>query len=145
MHKTKYAAGMRIRFLNDLTAEPTGEHPSLIYAKKGDGGRITKVGGCCEGYMVKWDNWQSAAFGCEEKDFVLESRYKDEHKDGKIVLNFLKWLKNDPTDPTLQDIEIYFSHMIGATGKVDGEVKRKLIKEWLEDRAFENYLDSLQG
>ena len=73
----KYAAGMRIRFLRDLECGPTGEHPALIYARKGDGGRITKIGDCWEGYWVKWDHWPSAAFGCEEKDFVIESRYKN--------------------------------------------------------------------
>lgn len=74
---SKYAAGMRIRFLRDLTVGATGDHPPLVYAYKGDGGRITRVGGCWEGFWVKWDKWQSAAFGCEEKDFEKESVESD--------------------------------------------------------------------
>ena len=69
---SKYAAGMRIRFLRDLTAPASGSHPPLVFAYKGDGGRITRVGGCWEGYYVKWDKWPSAHFGCEEKDFEKE-------------------------------------------------------------------------
>ena len=68
----EYQAGMRIRFLRDLTCEATGEHPAYIYARKGEGGRITKAGTCWEGYMVKWDRWPQAAFGCESKDFEKE-------------------------------------------------------------------------
>jgi hypothetical protein len=66
--------GSRIVFLADLEEGPTDEHPYRLYAKKGDGGVITEVGGCKEGYWVKWDAWQRAAFGAElGKDFELIS------------------------------------------------------------------------
>ncbi len=64
-----FRAGMRIKFRRDLTANATEEHPAFIYARKGEGGRITRVGGCWEGFWVKWDEWLSAAFGCQSKDF----------------------------------------------------------------------------
>ncbi len=67
-----FQAGMRIRFLRDIDCGPTGEHPAFIYARKGEGGRITQVGGCWEGFWVKWDGWPSAAFGCQSKDFEKE-------------------------------------------------------------------------
>jgi hypothetical protein len=70
--KPVFRAGMRIRFLRDLTCGPTGEHPVYIYAEKGSGGRITKEGGCWEGFWVKWDGWKHAAFGCQSKDFERE-------------------------------------------------------------------------
>ena len=63
--------GDRICFKRDLEEGPTGEHPSLLYARKGEGGHITRIGGCWEGYWVKWDRWPSAAFGCQAKDFEL--------------------------------------------------------------------------
>ncbi len=69
----EYQAGMRIRFLRDLGCGPTGEHPAYTYARKGDGGRIVRKGTCWEGFMVLWDNWPSAAFGCEPKDFEIET------------------------------------------------------------------------
>jgi hypothetical protein len=76
---------MRIRFLRDITCGPTGDHPAFIYAAKGEGGHITHVGDCWEGYMVKWDGWQSAAFGCKAKDFEIEKlciwcEGRDRHK-----------------------------------------------------------------
>ncbi len=70
---SEFRAGMRIRFPRDLDDGPTEERPACIYARKGEGGRITQVGGCWEGFWVKWDNWQSAAFGCQSKDFELGS------------------------------------------------------------------------
>lgn len=63
---------MRIRFLRDIEEGPTGEHPAYIYARKGERGRITKVGMCWEGFWVKWDGWPQAAFGCQSKDFEIE-------------------------------------------------------------------------
>ncbi len=63
--------GDRIRFLRTLDCGPTGEHPAYIYAEKGDYGHITEVGGCWEGFWVKWDGWKHAAFGCEAKDFEV--------------------------------------------------------------------------
>ncbi len=69
---SEFRAGMRIRFKRDLTSGPTGECPAFIYAEKGGGGRITRVGDCWEGYWVKWDGWPSAAFGCKSEDFEKE-------------------------------------------------------------------------
>ena len=74
---SKFQAGMRIRFLRTLECGPTEDHPPLLYALAGDGGRITQMGGCWEGFWVKWDGWPSAAFGCESKDFEIESRYEN--------------------------------------------------------------------
>lgn len=65
-----FQAGMRITFLRDLEEPASCEHPAYLFARKGEGGRITRVGGCTEGYWVKWDGWPSAAFGCESKDFT---------------------------------------------------------------------------
>ena len=67
-----FQAGMRIQFLRDIISGPTEECPSFIYARKGEGGRITRVGGCWEGYWVKKDDWPSAVFGCQSKDFKKE-------------------------------------------------------------------------
>lgn len=67
-----FQAGMRIRFTKTLKGLPTGDHPAFIYACKGDGGRITKIGGCWESYWVKWDGCPDPAFGCEEKHFEKE-------------------------------------------------------------------------
>ncbi len=63
--------GDRIRFLRDIDCGPTGSHPAFIYGRKGEFGIITKVGGCWEGFWVKWDGWKHAAFGCQEKDFEV--------------------------------------------------------------------------
>ena len=67
-------------------------------------------------------------------------------EDGKIAEQFYKWIKDEPLDPTLQDIELYFGSMIGVTEKIEGEVKQALIQEWINkqrDEEFEKYLDSL--
>jgi len=69
---SEFRAGMRIRFKRSLYGIATGDHPCYIYALKGEGGRITKEGGCWEGFWVKWDSWPEAAFGCESKDFEKE-------------------------------------------------------------------------
>ena len=64
--------GDRIRFLDTLTADANEDHPRLTYAVKGDLGRISKVGGCKEGYWVFWDGWSSADFGAAEGiDFIV--------------------------------------------------------------------------
>jgi hypothetical protein len=69
---TKLPIGTRIRFLKSLYAEATGDHPRLIYARKGDGGVVTGHGSR-EGYWVKWDAWTSAAFGAEHGvDFLAD-------------------------------------------------------------------------
>ena len=67
---TDIEAGTKIRFKRDIEGEPTGDSPACTYAKKGDYGVITKVGGCWEGYWVKWDDWPHS-FGCESKDFEV--------------------------------------------------------------------------
>lgn len=48
--------GTRIRFLKQLGCGPTGDHPSFIYAEKGDMGEVTGHG-CVEGHWVSWDKW----------------------------------------------------------------------------------------
>jgi hypothetical protein len=55
--------GTRIVFTKSLFAPPCEDHPSLIYARKGDGGCVTGHG-CKEGHWVKWDKWD-APFGAE--------------------------------------------------------------------------------
>ena len=62
--------GTRIRFLKTLEEGPTGDHPALIYAVKGDLGTITEVGGCKEGFWAKWDKWPHA-FGCSRDEFEI--------------------------------------------------------------------------
>ena len=62
--------GTRIRFINDLTAPATGDHPAHLYARKDDNGTVTGHD-CWEGHMVKWDNW-NASFGAKlGEDFVI--------------------------------------------------------------------------
>ena len=63
--------GDRIRFKHTLDCGPTGDHPAYIYARKDEFGVIIKVGGCREGFWVKWDGWPHAPFGCESKDFEV--------------------------------------------------------------------------
>lgn len=52
----KQPVGTRIRFIKDLLAAATGDHPALQYAPKGQLGTITGYNDW-EGYMVKTDNW----------------------------------------------------------------------------------------
>lgn len=68
----KLPIGTRIKFLRDLEETASEESPAIIYAKKGDGGKVTGYG-CKEGHWVKWDNWETP-FGAELGiDFVKES------------------------------------------------------------------------
>ena len=70
--------GDRIKFLKDLTCGQTEEHPPYIYARKGELGTVTQIGGCWEGYWVLWDGWKHASFGCERKEFkLLENNNKN--------------------------------------------------------------------
>ncbi len=64
-------AGQRIRFLRTITSNDSEESPGNHYASKGDLGTIDRIGGCWEGFMVFWDGWSQASFGCERKDFEL--------------------------------------------------------------------------
>lgn len=69
MEKIALPIGTRIKFLKDLTEGANGEHPALLFAKKGDGGEV--IGhGCREGHWVKWDKWPEK-FGAElGTDFI---------------------------------------------------------------------------
>lgn len=62
--------GTRIRFLRTLAEAPTGDHPALLYAEKGEGGEVTGHG-CTEGHWVKTDKWKSP-FGA-----VLNVEFED--------------------------------------------------------------------
>lgn len=62
----KLPVGTRIRFLRDISQGPTEETPPFTFARKGDLGTVEENKyGCHEGHMVKWDNWQHAAFGAK--------------------------------------------------------------------------------
>ena len=61
--------GTRIRFLHDLTEDACGDHPCLLYARRGGLGTITGHG-TSEGYWVKWDDWPNA-FGASADEFEV--------------------------------------------------------------------------
>jgi len=65
-------AGMRIKFTQTLTENACGDYPDRLYARKGGGGRITRRGGCKEGFWVLWDGWLHAAFGASSREFIKE-------------------------------------------------------------------------
>jgi len=65
----KLKVGTRIKFNKTLTEGACEDHPSRLYASKGEEGEITGHD-CWEGYMVKRDRWP-APFGCELKDFTV--------------------------------------------------------------------------
>lgn len=54
--------GTRIKFVKDLIGEADGDHPSFLYASKGEEGCIVEQGNCKEGYWVKTDRCK-ASFG----------------------------------------------------------------------------------
>ena len=60
--------GDRIRFTKTLDAPATGDRPACIYAVRGKLGRITRVGGCEEGYWAVADGWPNA-FGVSAEEF----------------------------------------------------------------------------
>ena len=55
-------AGTRIRFLRDIGEDACGDHPAYVLARKGKKGTVVGHSPTW-GYSVKWDAWQSAAFG----------------------------------------------------------------------------------
>jgi hypothetical protein len=60
--------GDRIRFTKTLDAPATGDRPAIIYAVCGQLGRITRVGGCTEGYWAIADGWPHP-FGVSDDEF----------------------------------------------------------------------------
>ena len=54
--RVRLPVGARIRFLKMIDSPPTGDHPALLYAKKGELGEITGHN-CMEGHWVKTDAW----------------------------------------------------------------------------------------
>ena len=62
----KHPIGTRIRFVMTLDCGPTGDHPALLYASKGELGTITGHG-TKEGYWVTADSWPHA-FGASENE-----------------------------------------------------------------------------
>lgn len=64
MDLAQLAIGQQIRFLKTITQGPTEDAPAFIFAKKGELGVVTGHG-CKEGHWVRWDGWQTAAFGAE--------------------------------------------------------------------------------
>jgi hypothetical protein len=55
--------GTRVRFVKQLTAATTGDHPALLYAEVGERG-VVAGHGCMEGHWVRVDN-TPATFGAE--------------------------------------------------------------------------------
>jgi hypothetical protein len=55
--------GTRVRFIKELGADATGDHPALLYAEVGERGVVTGHD-CKEGHWVRADNTASA-FGAE--------------------------------------------------------------------------------
>lgn len=62
--------GTRIRFKKTLTAVANEDHPDIQYARKGETGEITRIGGCRERFWVKTDNWK-APFGATSDEFEV--------------------------------------------------------------------------
>lgn len=81
--KESLKVGQRIIFLKTLTSNDSEESPGCHFASKGDFGIITKIGGCWEGYWVKWDGWSQADFGCERKNFDLVKEAESIVEEGK--------------------------------------------------------------
>lgn len=61
--------GTRIRFLRDLIEDADGDHPALLYAKRGELGTITGHG-TPEGYWAKLGSWPNA-FGASRDEFEV--------------------------------------------------------------------------
>jgi len=60
--------GDRIRFTKTLDCPASEDHPYMVYALRGQLGRITQIGGCEEGYWAVADGW-SVPFGVWESEF----------------------------------------------------------------------------
>lgn len=68
-HPQPLPVGTRIRFTRTLDCGPTGDHPALLYAKRGELGSITGHG-CAEGYWVRTDSWPNS-FGASPDEFEV--------------------------------------------------------------------------
>ncbi len=66
----KLTIGTRIRFLKDLIEPPGEDHPTLLYAAKGEEGQITGYNDF-EGYWVTADHYASAPFGAKREEFEV--------------------------------------------------------------------------
>lgn len=61
--------GTKIRFTKKLMEGPTGDHPTFLYAEKGEEGVITQVGGCREGYWAR--TRRNPPFGVRREEFEV--------------------------------------------------------------------------
>lgn len=61
--------GTRIRFVKTLEAAANEDHPDIIYAFKGEPGRVVGYG-ASEGYWVEVDN-HGRRFGASREEFVV--------------------------------------------------------------------------
>lgn len=67
--ESKLPIGKRILFTKTLIGPACEEHPTIMYAMKGEKGEVVGYN-AREGYMVKRDGWP-APFGAEyEKEFI---------------------------------------------------------------------------
>lgn len=73
--------GQRIRFVATLTCAPSEDAPALIFARKGDLGRV--VGhDCREGHRVVWDRWPEPFGAIHGAEFVAVA--EDDARMGQV-------------------------------------------------------------
>jgi len=65
MSDIRLPVGTKIRFLQTLETGPTGDHPALLFARKGQTGEVTGHNDN-EGHWVKTDDW-ATPFGATYK------------------------------------------------------------------------------